>query len=380
VAVCLLAGWAKRGFGNWSFGRAKPVVALLIAYWMWTILGAWAAPNQEVAWQFAEQISKIVIPVVVGATTIDSVRKLKQLAWVVLLSQGYLAFELNSLYFSGRHQILEDGFLGMDNNVVGLTMATGTGLAFFLGILADRWWKRGIAFVLGMLMVHVVLFAFTRGGMLALLITGLVSFLLIPKKPAHILMLIVAVALGLRLAGAEVRERFMTMFADKEVRDDSAQSRIDLSLHCIDAMLREPVFGVGPNHWPLICVRYGYPPGKMAHTHWLAVGAEQGIIGFLCMIGFYGICMLRLWKLLRRKWYVPDPWLVHGARMVIASLVGFAVAAQFLTIYGIEIPYYVALIGIGILKLTPTQARAGAETAADVASVPPVDEPRPAAM
>jgi hypothetical protein len=37
--------------------------------------------------------------------------------------------------------------------------------------------------------------------------------------------------------------------------------------------------------------------------------------------------------------------------MVIASLAGFAVAAQFVSLEGLEVPYYIVLIGAGALKL-----------------------------
>jgi hypothetical protein len=37
--------------------------------------------------------------------------------------------------------------------------------------------------------------------------------------------------------------------------------------------------------------------------------------------------------------------------MVAASLAGFCVSAQFVSLIGLEIPYYVGLIGIGALKL-----------------------------
>ena len=40
--------------------------------------------------------------------------------------------------------------------------------------------------------------------------------------------------------------------------------------------------------------------------------------------------------------------------MVIASLVGFMVSAQFVTVYGVELPYYVVLIGAGAIKLADT--------------------------
>jgi hypothetical protein len=42
--------------------------------------------------------------------------------------------------------------------------------------------------------------------------------------------------------------------------------------------------------------------------------------------------------------------------MVIASLTGFAVAAQFVSLDRLETPYYIAIIGAALLKLSSTQA------------------------
>jgi hypothetical protein len=46
-----------------------------------------------------------------------------------------------------------------------------------------------------------------------------------------------------------------------------------------------------------------------------------------------------------------DLWLLAGARMVIASIIGFVVSAQFVSLKGLEVPYYVVLTGCGVLKL-----------------------------
>jgi hypothetical protein len=46
----------------------------------------------------------------------------------------------------------------------------------------------------------------------------------------------------------------------------------------------------------------------------------------------------------------------HLARMVIASLVGFIVSAQFVTVEGVELPYYITMIGGGVLKLASSPA------------------------
>jgi hypothetical protein len=44
-----------------------------------------------------------------------------------------------------------------------------------------------------------------------------------------------------------------------------------------------------------------------------------------------------------------DAWFADSARMTIASIIGFMVSAQFVSLEALEIPYYVALLGAGSL-------------------------------
>jgi putative inorganic carbon (hco3(-)) transporter len=357
VAIGLLLGWALKGCGRWDFGRGQGIVAALLGYWAWSAIGAARAPDSAVGWGFVEPLSKTVLPFLVGVTTIDSVRKLKQLSWVILLSQGYIALDFNRSYYDGFNRV-EYGFGGMDNNCVAISMVTCVGLAFFLGLGARRWWQKVLAFGAAALMVHVVLFSFSRGGMLALIVTGVVAFLLIPKQPRHYITFTLAVLLGLRLAGPEVTQRFLTTFADEGQRDESSRSRLDLWGQCVDSMIKRPVFGVGPDHWPLVVAEYGWPAGKEAHTLWLQIGAELGIPGLACLASFYGLCVVRLWPLTGERAAVTDPWFHDAARMVTASLIGFVVSAQFVSLEGLEVPYYVTLVGVGVLKLNSGCRRA----------------------
>jgi probable O-glycosylation ligase (exosortase A-associated) len=354
VAIGLLAGWVLHGMGRWQFGKAKWMVAALGLYWLWSVIGAALAPEQERAWGFVESLFKIVLPVVVGLTMIDSIAKLKQLAWVILLSQGYFALELNLDYYGGGHRIEE--FAGLDNNSIAISMVTCVGLAFFLGLHAPRWWQKGLAFLAAALMAHAVMFSFSRGGILALIITGGSAFFLLPRKRApHYFALACAVLLGLRMAGPQVRERFLTVFADPATRDFAAQSRLDLWGDCWDSMLRRPAFGLGPAHWPLVAKEYGWPDGKEAHSLWLQTGAELGFPGLLFLASFYGLAIAFLWPLARERARAPDPWCHYLARMVIASLVGFAFSAQFVSLELLEVPFYIAMLGAGVLKLCALQ-------------------------
>src|SRR5262249_14933580 len=153
-------------------------------------------------------------------------KKVMQLAWVIVLSEGYVALEFNQFYYAGYNRLWEEGFGGMDNNCNAIALVACAGMAFFLGMHSTGWWRKALAFAAAALMVHAILFSFSRGGMLGLGVTLLVSFLLLPKKPVHFLMFFLAVVLIWRLAGAEVVSRFESSFADAEHRDESSASRL----------------------------------------------------------------------------------------------------------------------------------------------------------
>ncbi len=351
IAIALLVGWFINGMGNWNLGRSRGILLALLAYLGWSCVSAAVSDNPTVGFAFVESLSKIVLPFVVGLTLIDSVAKLRQLAWTIMLSQGYVAFTLNESFYQGYNRLHEIGFGDMDNNCVAIAMVAGAGLAFFLGLHEEKLWKKLLAFLCAGLMAHSIMFAFSRGGMLGLIIVGMVSFVLIPKKPAHYAVFALAILLGVRLAGPEVLNRFSSTFADQKERDESAQSRLDMWKICVDIMIAEPIVGIGPDHFTINARKYGLAQGKEAHTLWLQIGAELGFPGLAAILTFYFLCMARCWPL---RHAVPgdDPFIADSARMIIAGLSGFLVSAQFVSLEGLELPYYIVLIGAGTLKLT----------------------------
>jgi putative inorganic carbon (HCO3(-)) transporter len=382
VAVALLVGWALHGFGRWSWGRGTAVILLLLAYWGWAALTAAVSPDPPLAAEFVTAIAKVVLPVLVGITTITSVKQLKMLAWVIVLSEGYLAFELNLSYYHGSNKVYEEGFAGSDSNCVAIAMVTCAGLAFFLALGSKGWWRPLLVFLCAALMAHVVMIARSRGGMLAMAITGVVAFCLVPKTPRNYALFALAAVIALRLAGPQVIERFSTTFASGENRDVSAASRLVLWRDCMDAALSHPVFGVGPDQWPVVArEQYGWV-GQVfeAHSLWVQNAAELGFPGLILLLSFYFVCIGRLWPFTYQKYPVIDPWLHDAARMVIAALVGFMVAAQFVTIKSLETPYYIALLGAGVLKLSSLRPPApvpvlGVPLVPAVAAVPQTNQP-----
>ncbi len=117
------------------------VTVAIVAYSAWMAISSVFAAQSDIAWAATELQLKILLPFLVGITTIRTVNQLKQLAWMIFSSEAYLALELNQRYFSSGGSFInwfrENGFGGMDNNCMGIAMVAATGLAFFLALSAD---------------------------------------------------------------------------------------------------------------------------------------------------------------------------------------------------------------------------------------------------
>jgi O-antigen ligase len=120
-----------------------------------------------------------------------------------------------------------------------------------------------------------------------------------------------------------------------------------------------PLFGIGPGNFLPYSPFLGWATPKYAHTTWLTYGAEVGLPGLIFILLFYGVCMFRLVRYVWERAPVIDPWFYGAARMVFAGLVGFMVSAQFVAVAGIELPYYICLLGAAILKVQDLNTGSG---------------------
>jgi O-antigen ligase len=347
VGVAVLIGWALKGFGNWSLREARLPVFALCGFFVCLLVSAVFASHQGVAWDSVIEQFKFFLPFLAGITLMQTRAQVNALAWTIVLAQGLVGFEMNLMYLRGFNQARELGLLG-DNNTFAVSLVTVVGPALFLGFSAPRWWQKAIAFACAGLTTHTVLLTFSRGGILSLIVAGLAILIVMPKRPAYMLALVLAAALAIRFTGPELLARFQTSFAAAQDRDASADSRLKLWQDCFTVMIENPVTGIGPRHWPLVAAQYGWPERKAAHTYWLEVGAEIGVPGLLFLVVFFASSLWRAWQLTRRR---DDAWLMAMGGFAFTGLVGFACGAQFVTSEGIEIPFFVALVGLAALEV-----------------------------
>lgn len=383
VAIAMLGSWAARGFGDWNLGKARPIVFLLMGFWLWSALLAVGAEYPTYAWGFVETLAKIMLPFLVGVTTCRSIRDLKALAWVIVLCEGYVCFEMNVHYFRGFNYLYFIGFGSVDNNSAAIGFVTALGVAFFLFLNSERIWQKALIGACMAFIMHAILFSFSRGAMLATGIGVTISFFLIKKNSTHYALFAVGIVATLLLAGPEVQARFWRTFEQKGGKlEASAQSRLDLWKDCYVIFMRDPIFGCGPDQWPLLAPEFGWPKGKEAHSLWVQTATETGLPGITMFAGFYALCMWRCWQLLRKLPERAPPWFGDSCRMTIAALCGFAVAAQFVSLEALEVPYYVALLGAGTIIIHTRMEQEGLlvsdeETTVDWRDAVPESYPAP---
>lgn len=357
VALAMLVSWSLRGFGRWDLGKARPVVLLFTGFWLWSAFGAIYADSPSHAWYYVEQMGKILLPFLIGITSVRSIDDLKKLAWVIVICEGYVCFEMNMWYFRGRNVLWESGFGGVDNNSAAIGFVTALGVTAFMFLHEKSSWKRCVLTFCGAFIAHAILFSFSRGAMLATGVLGVMAYVVIRNKKASHYVLFATAALSLiGFAGPAVHQRFWETFEKQHgAREESAQSRLDLWEDCGTVIMRNPLMGCGPDHWPLLAHTFGWEKGKEAHSLWVQTAAETGIPGITMFAGFYVLCMWRCWIMMRRLGPNEDLWYRDCAQMTIASLCGFGVAAQFVSLEALEVPYYVALLGAGTLVLHSRQ-------------------------
>lgn len=349
VGIATLIGWAFNGFGSLKLGRGKSIVVALILYSVWFLISATQAVDTEMAYAEIEPLAKYVMPFLIGVTLLDEERWTRAMMWVIVLAQGYVGFEMNLVYLKG-YNVAAEGFGGMDNNCFGVALVSTIGPTIALMLGAKKMWERGLAALAAALILHTTLLTFSRGAMVGLLCVGFMAFVIMPKNPKHIGALVLCGLMAIYFTGPQLAARYASTLAEENQRDASAESRIDLWKDCLRVVADKPIFGVGPGNFRVVAASLGWPPGKQAHTTWLQTAAENGIPGVTLLLLMFGIAAYKIWPMARARITDENRNEVAMASGIIMCIVGFVVAGQFVSLAGLEIPYYVTMIGVVLLK------------------------------
>lgn len=354
IGVSLLIGWGIKGFGNWGPIRYVWLpVSGLILFILSGYVASFGAINPDTASKALGDLTKIALIVIITLSLLHKPSHLKALAWTITLSLGYLALNLNQQYRSGFLLGDQWNWGGVDNNGVAMVMVCAVPLAFFMAINTKNLILKGILFLSVLLLIHVVLFSYSRGGQLGLLIVGagifVTSIIILPNK-----MLIFGFAacmgiLTLVLAGENVRNEFATIFVDSDSLDASASSRFDTWSAGWNVMKDHPL-GTGPRQSGFYVTQYGLVKGKAIHNLFLQIGADFGFLGLFGLLTFYVGTMWQTFFMARSRIAKMLVWPVYYGIMVCISLGGLLICSIFIGMESVELGYITSTLGLATVS------------------------------
>lgn len=369
VAIAMVAGLVVT-FGRERLVTIKPQTVILFLLGIWISLSAMNAVIPELAWEVYDYYWK---GIVIALLTTGLVRDRERFRWLFLLIPfciGFLGAKrglVGILQGGAQYKDGPGGFMA-DNNSFALMLNVSLPLLVGIASTDPRRPVRIAAMVIAALTVPAILFTFSRGGLLTLLV---VSGLLFWRSRNRLL---VAAVMALALLGfvafssdmvtQKYLERASTI--DDYQEDGSARGRLNAWRTSWNVFLDYPVLGVGPNN--LISVFRRYSPEvdrfRVAHNAYLQILSESGLPALLLYLAALGTA---LWRMNRLRLANSQPWVVTQARMLQISILAFMTGSSFLNSAYNEVIYHL----IGLTVCLEVVAEAEAKSPAAAAEVPP---------
>jgi len=353
--------------------RSNKVLVLLGAYTVLMLLSMLTAFNPDASLYWAQEYAKVFVMFLIASIVIQRFWQVRAMAVMIALCLGYLAYEVNFMYFieGGRLDIFHHGYGGLDNNGAGALLALGLPFAYFLATSPVGKWsaaRRLFGAALGLCIIHAVMMTYSRGAMLIAAV-GLLWLLIHyrPRLHAMALSVLLVGAIGV-MAGSEIRERAMST-ADYQT-DTSALSRFDSWAAAWDIVMEHPILGKGIRNSNEYSQNYGADlAGRTIHNQYLQIAADSGIPAALVYIGMIGVGIFGLAWARRRclraeavfKTKPPDPDGPHDQQALIdrardagalclaiqTGVLMFSFSGLFLSVELVEVPWLLlALAGI----------------------------------
>lgn len=306
-------------------------------------------------------VSKILLMVLLSTAIINTEQRLHVLVRVIAFSLGFYALKggVFSIATGGNYIVFgPDGSFFSGNNGMGMALVMNVPLLFYLSRLESDPWMRRAAKVMLYFSYPAVIFTYSRGAWLGLL---LVTALIVIKSRRGILL-----GIGWGILGIILFSFFVQMIPQKLVtryellvnyqQDESAQSRFWNWEFCRRVGVANPVTGGGfdfqsqetyARYYPEFLERW---PGKVwsCHSMWFTMLGEHGFPGLFVWIALVASCFRSI-RVIRVFGQMHDEmsWTVHYADMTRAAILAFMVLGTFVDIAYFDIFYY--LVGMIII-------------------------------
>ncbi|MYM35008.1 putative O-glycosylation ligase, exosortase A system-associated [Duganella sp. FT94W] len=354
IAVITLFSLATSRAQKTLPGSAITLTLLAMVLWMnvTTLFAIFPAASQL---QLAK-VMKIMLMSLVTMVVIRSRQDVHRMIWILVISLGFYGVK------GGIFTVREGGnfrvwgpigtFIG-GNNEIALALIIAIPLMRYLQLSTDRRWVRhGLTLTMA-LSGMAALGSYSRGALLA--IAAMIGLMWI--KSHKKLLAGVIITLLAPLALLFMPERWMERMdsINNYQEDSSAMGRINAWRMAYN-LAKDRFFGGGFEiAEPSVFYLYAPDPTAVhaAHSIYFQALGEHGFVG----LALYLLLGVLTWRC--AAWVVrnssDDPellWSSNLAKMIQASLIGFAVGGAFLSLLYFDVPYYLMAAVVALRALT----------------------------
>jgi O-antigen ligase len=334
---------------------------------------------------FTDLFAKVVLVVVLLIHALSSPVLLRRFTWLIVVAMGYIAVRGWIDYASGtnllqgeRLQGAVPGLMGNPNDLA-MNMVTFLPFAAFAALSPGKPLARLFAAGVTLLMLGTIMFAKSRGGFLALAVTGLLIVVQAGRlRPGLAAALLVGSLVVVPLLPQSFWTRLSSITNAEDDQTGSREARVVLLQDGWKAFSDHPFTGVGAGQF----MNYN-PPDRQelwreTHNVELQVLSELGIAGGLAFVWLLvrsGRTAFSQWQALRPRRRLggaalADPafaphereWMRAHVAACVAAFAGWLVCAQFGSIgYYWTLYYVLALIVAGHEILSRRRSWAGGD-------------------
>ena len=304
-----------------------------IGFILWALASsAYAINPTEVFVNLARQLNVFLMFFSMAILCYGLKNKMNLLSWVVAL---ILAIEVYAVLNQALEMINTNGVIssGTLKGVTANRNITAFSIAIkipFVLFLIHRLKKNSIKFILGVLVSSGLIAlsmiqsraSFIAIGLTTLAYLGLNFALYLKDKKnwkqilqlgylfVPLLIAIIVNQTVLSSKGADAISRAATI--SLSTNDGSVNQRLRYYEDVLTHLTSNPIFGVGLGNWKLKSIDYdkndinGYVVPYHAHSDFIQLGAELGIVGFLLYLGVFIWCIYYAYRLIRFSELLPD--------------------------------------------------------------------------
>jgi len=349
-----------------------PATVLMVLLWVLFVVTTFFAFNQQYAWSQLNKVSKILLMTFVTLTLINSPFKLRVLLLVIALSVGLIGLKggIWVLTTGGANRVYgPDGSFLADNNDVALGLNMALPLLFYLAKDEQRVWLKNLIRACFVMSIIAVIFTYSRGGFLALVLVGALLLMKARYKSLAVIMLFAAVVSLSFIAPASWLGRMHTI--ETYERDASAMGRINAWKTAWNIAVARPLIGGGFETWtyPVFKLYSPVPDAvRDVHSSYFEMLGEHGFIGFALYATLLFYC---LWTLTLLKWRVQKTpelkWATHYPDMLQVAILAYMLGGAFLGRAYFDFFYHLVAAVIILKSLIWQQTQIGAMAAKPVA-------------